>query len=304
MPKEDVLKYIEGLRQDAQDCMYSWREAEQARLSADGVRNEDLYRFSDSLAKHPLQSLINKLTRDHQSISNGEAIRPPDLKEFMPNHYSITFPVTKKWGSEYPTEIPLPVTYMPGLPSHAGPLSFAGHEWTEEELENFKIVMDSATNPDQSGYLTLKADENGSVSVEPITKDEFYKKTAVEIDSGNADPGLGRFPLNTTKGIDLSTGQETVFFKSSPTKENHRMSDEQIKEFSEECHNKEMESLGYKIAGETDSFEKNVAFMNKIERDKAMLAAQIADDFNIKIEDDMDNAEQKIKDGIIERGGE
>lgn len=183
MSDENVLNYIKELSKDVEECLAGWRTTEQYRLLNLGRRptNEEMISLSSVLTNHPLLSILNKLNRDHQSICDGGAIKPPSLSEFLPQHYSLSFPVIQKWSSEYPTEIPLPVTHMPGLPAQAGPLSFAGHAWTEDELEKFKIVMDSATNPDQSGYVRMKLGDNGKPIFEPITKEEFYKKTAVEM---------------------------------------------------------------------------------------------------------------------------
>jgi len=270
MPDEEVLTYIKNLRQDIQHYLIGWRASEHHRLSGlgDELTDKDFTELSHILENHPLQSLVNKLWSDHENISKGCKIKPPGLDEFMPNHYSISFPIT---GNTLSAQTLFNKT-MAAIAGIAGINSSGVNPFTSVKY------IDMATNPDQSGYARVRVDESGKPSFEPITKEEFYKKTDCETDRSD--------------GFNIHTEEDA------------RMSAEQIKEFSDKCHEKEMESLGYNIAGETDSFEKNVAFMKKIERDKAMLAAQIADDFNIKIEDDMADAEQKIKDGIIERGGE
>ena len=224
MPDERLLRYITGLTKEAMECLYSWREAEQARLSSGGVRGEDLYRFSDSLINHPLQSLINKLNSDHKSILNGEAIRPPDLKEFMPNHYSISFPVTS------PAFLPVPdqgFSSWSYATAEARPEpniynEILGIDQALQQALLNKAMIDMATNPDQSGYGKMEVDKDGNKTFTPITKEEFYKKTAVEVES--------------------------------------------------------------------DNFQRNVNFMKKNEADKRKYERECA--------------EQKIKDGIIERGGE
>ena len=184
MPKEDVLKYIRDLHSDVQECLCALRVLEDLKLRSKfpPANAKELIELNHRMSTHPLASVLDKLNSDHQNISIDGAIKAPSLVEFI-RCDDIDFPIPaallpeKTWNKKKLDELAVIMANVKQMPI------------TNNVIDPMTYI-DMATNPDQSGHVRIMGSRDGSVTFRPITKEEFYKKTAGEVDNFQSNVNL------------------------------------------------------------------------------------------------------------------